>query len=87
MFLLRINRNNTVALQAYVLPSAVYVRKVNKGRFCDNSEIETLNSKRLSVENKAKLSQLEIVRKVNMANFSRSKVEHIPSLCAKWQVK
>ena len=31
---------------------------VNKGRFCNNSEIETLISKRLYVENKAKLSQL-----------------------------
>ena len=35
----------------------------NKGRFCNNSEIDTLISKRLSVENKAKLSQLEIVNK------------------------
>ena len=33
----------------------------NKGRFCNNSEIDTLISERLSVENKAKLSQLEIV--------------------------
>ena len=32
----------------------------NKGRFCNNSEIDTLISKRLSVKNKAKLSQLEI---------------------------
>ena len=30
----------------------------NKGRLCNNSQIDTLNSKRLSVENKAKLSQL-----------------------------
>ena len=30
-----------------------------KGRFCNNSEIDALNSKRLSVENKAKLSQME----------------------------
>ena len=30
----------------------------NKCRFCDNSEIDTLISKRSSVENKAKLSQL-----------------------------
>ena len=30
----------------------------NKGMFCKNSEIDTLISKRLSVENKAKLSQL-----------------------------
>ena len=34
-------------------------RKPNKGRFCNNSEIDTLISKRLSVENKAKLFQLE----------------------------
>ena len=32
---------------------------LNKGRFCNNSQIDTLISKRLSVENKAKLSQLE----------------------------
>ena len=37
--------------------------EVNKGGFCNNSEIDTLISKRLSVENKAKLSQLEIVNK------------------------
>ena len=30
----------------------------NKGRFCNNSEIQTLIAKRLSVENKAKLSPL-----------------------------
>ena len=30
----------------------------NKGRFCNNSEIDTLISKRLSAESKAKLSQL-----------------------------
>ena len=30
-----------------------------QGRICNNSEIDTLISKRLSVENKAKLSQLE----------------------------
>ena len=29
----------------------------NKGRFCKNSEINTLISKRLSVENKEKLSK------------------------------
>ena len=34
----------------------------NKGRFYNNSEIDTLISKRLSVENKAKLSQLETAR-------------------------
>ena len=31
---------------------------VNKGRFRNNSKIDTLISKRLSVENKAKLSHL-----------------------------
>ena len=30
---------------------------VDKGRFCNNSEIDILTSKRLSVENKAKLSE------------------------------
>ena len=34
-------------------------RAFNKGRFCNNSEISTLSSKCKSVENKAKLSQLE----------------------------
>ena len=32
---------------------------MNKGRFCNNSTIDTLIAKHLSVENKAKLSQLE----------------------------
>ena len=36
---------------------------INKGWFCNNSEIGTLIYKRLSVENKAKLSPLEIVNK------------------------
>ena len=35
----------------------------NKGRFCKNSIIDTLISKQLSEEKKAKLSQLEIVNK------------------------
>ena len=35
----------------------------NKGRFGENREIDTLITKRLYVENKAKLSQLEIVNK------------------------
>ena len=35
----------------------------NKGRFCYNIQIDTLISKWLSVENKAKLSQLKIVNK------------------------
>ena len=30
----------------------------NKGKFCNNSEIDTLIYKRLCLENKAKLSQL-----------------------------
>ena len=38
-----------------------YIVKSNQGRFCNNNEIDTLISKRLYVENKAKLSQLEIV--------------------------
>ena len=37
---------------------ASFMRIVDKGRFCNNSEIDTLNSKGLSVENKAKPSQL-----------------------------
>ena len=37
--------------------------KNNKGRFCNNSEIDTLISKGLYVKNKAKLSELEIVNK------------------------
>ena len=35
----------------------------NKGRFCNNCKIDMLISKRLHVENKAKLSQLEIINK------------------------
>ena len=35
------------------------LRDSNKDRFCDHSEIDTLISKQLSVENKEKLSQLE----------------------------
>ena len=42
---------------------AAHYLNTNKGRFCNNSEIDTLISKRLSVQNKAKLSQLEIVNK------------------------
>ena len=38
----------------------------NKGSFCNNSEIDTLNSERLSVENKAKFSQLEILNNLSM---------------------
>ena len=34
-----------------------------QGRSCNNSEIDTLNYKRLSLENKKKLSQLKIVNK------------------------
>ena len=41
----------------------------NKGRFCNNSEIETLLSKRLSVENKAKLSQLTRADLVTIAQL------------------
>ena len=33
------------------------VRQNKKGRLCNNSKIETIISKQLSVENKAKLSQ------------------------------
>ena len=36
---------------------------MNKGRFCNNSKTDTLISRRLSVKNKAKLSQLEKVNK------------------------
>ena len=38
------------------------ISSYNKGRFC-NSGIFTLIAKRLSIENKAKLPQLEIVNK------------------------
>ena len=41
----------------------ILVVMTNKGRFCNNSEIDTLISKGLSLENKAKQSQLEIVNK------------------------
>ena len=39
----------------------------NKGRFCNNSNIDTLISRRLSVENNAKLSQLTRADFVTMA--------------------
>ena len=35
----------------------------NKDRFCNNNEIHIIISKRLSVENKAKLSPMEIVNR------------------------
>ena len=42
----------------------------NKGRFCNNSEIDTLISKRLSVENKVKLSQLTRADFVTIAKLT-----------------
>ena len=42
----------------------------NKGRFCNNSEIDTLISKRLSVENKVKLSQLARADFVTIAKLT-----------------
>ena len=41
-----------------------------KGRFCNNSEIDTLISKRSSVENKAKLSQLTRADFVTIARLT-----------------
>ena len=48
---------------SYLLPfftswsfQSSYTVYTNKGRYCNNSEIDTLISKRSSVENKAKLS-------------------------------
>ena len=40
----------------YYTRMVLFLVQVNKGRFCNNSEIYTLISKRLPVENKAKLS-------------------------------
>ena len=42
----------------------------NQGRFCNNSEMDTLISKRLSVENKAKLSQLARADFVTIARLT-----------------
>ena len=42
----------------------------NKGRFCNNSEIDRLISKRLSVENKVKLSQLTRADFVTIAKLT-----------------
>ena len=42
----------------------------NKGRFCNNSDIATLISKRLSVENKAKLYQLTRADSVAIAKLT-----------------
>ena len=47
----------------YQVEQATHSYLLNKGRCCNNSEIDTLISKRLPVENKARLSQLEIVNK------------------------
>ena len=38
---------------------SLYQLGSDKGRFCNNIETDTVISKRLSVENKAKVSQLE----------------------------
>ena len=48
----------------------INVLSQNKGRFCNNSEIDTLISKRFSVENKAKLSQLTRADFVTIANWT-----------------
>ena len=42
----------------------------NEGRFCNNSKINTLISKQLSVENKAKLSQLTRADFVTIAKLT-----------------
>ena len=46
------------------------IRVPNKGRFCDKIEIYTLIPKRLSVENKAKLSQLTRADFVTIAKLT-----------------
>ena len=43
----------------------------NKGRVCNNSKIDTLISKRLYVENKAKLSQLTRAEFVTIAKWAK----------------
>ena len=48
----------------------MYVLSLNKGRFCKNSEIDTLISKLLSVENKAKLSPLTRADFVTIAKLT-----------------
>ena len=45
--------------------------KINKGRFLNNSQIDTLISKRLSIEDKAKLSQLTSADFVTIAKLAR----------------
>ena len=42
----------------------------SKGRFCNNNKIDTWDSKRLSVENKAKLSQLTRADFVTIAKLT-----------------
>ena len=42
------------------IATRVYFVPQNKGRFCKNSEIDSLISKRLSLENKAKLSPQKV---------------------------
>ena len=48
----------------------VYSAPGNKGRFCNNSAIDTLISDLLSVENKVKLSQLTRAYFVTIAKLT-----------------
>ena len=56
----------------FLLCPCFYVA-ANKSRFCNNSETDTLISKRLSVENKAKISQL-----TNLVDISRNVTRYLP---------
>ena len=46
-----------------------YIPSTNKGTFCNNSKTDALISKQLSVENKAKLSQLTRAHFVTIAKL------------------
>ena len=63
---------------------SLYYRLLNKGRFYNNSKIDTLISRRLSVENKAKFSKLKIVNTVNnrgvgVLSFQLREFRFVPS--------
>ena len=53
---------------------------MNKGRFCNNSKIDTPIFNRLSVENKAKLFQLEANNTVDVFQNSMAQVQVVKIL-------
>ena len=62
--------NSKLAFKAIIFREQSETISTNKGRFCNNIGIDTLNSKRLSEENKSKLSQLTRADFVTIAKFT-----------------